>query len=116
MAARLWCSWIDLAFSSEAGTGSRRNASKKISSLIIDRALASRVLRRGRGLGFLAAFGCRQQPLPLALPHILIVLRGAGARWRVRGHAADRGRNGVADTGRDFLVDRAATGHAAARE
>jgi len=45
-----------------------------------------------------------------------MTLTSAGARWRVRGHAADRSRNGVADTGRDFLVDRAATGQAAARE
>src|SRR4030081_1269026 len=92
MAARPSCLWTDVA------------------------ALASRVLRRGRGLGFLAPFGCRQQALSLALPHVLVVLRGAGARWRVRGYAADRCRNGVADTGREFLVDRAATGQTAARE
>ena len=78
--------------------------------------LASRVLRGGRGLGFLAPFGCRQQPLSLALPHVLVVFRGPGARRRVRGDSADRRRDGVADTGREFLVDRAATGQAAARE
>ena len=71
---------------------------------------------RGCGLGFLAAFGSRQQALSLALPHVLVVFRGPGARRRVRGQAADRRRNGVADSGCDFLVDRAATNQAAARE
>src|SRR4029453_930282 len=78
--------------------------------------LASRALRGRRGLCFLTAFGSRQQALSLALPHVLIVFRGAGTRRRGRGYSADRRRDGVADTGRDFLVDRAAAAHAAAGE
>src|SRR6478736_3517176 len=94
------------------GTGLREeNALTKIPAL-----LASRILRGGRGLGFLAPFGRRQQALSLALPHVLVIFRGPGTRRRVRGHSADRRRDGVADTGRDFLVDRAATAHAAAGE
>ena len=93
------------------GTGSREE-----NALIISSALAGGVSGRGRRLRFLAAFGSRQQPLALALPHVLVVLRGPGARRRVRGYSADRRRNGVADTGRQLLVDGAAAAQAAARE
>src|SRR5262245_57996814 len=63
--------------------------------------------------GGFVALGCWQQPSSFSFSHILVVFRGSRPRRRVSGQTARPGRNDIADTGCDPLVDSSATGEAA---
>ena len=58
----------------------------------------------------------RLEALPFPLLHELVVFRGAGPRRRVRRQAAGPCRDGIANSGRELLVDGSASAQAARQE
>ena len=67
-------------------------------------------IQRGRrGFGFFFPFRRRHQALPLSLPHEFLVFCGAGSGRRVGRKAPRPLRESIGDSGREPLVDAAAS-------